>query len=230
MISKTEFSINESLITEALTSIPSEDFKFTLNRPTGNFFYDPWEVKDEFKNSIWEKILSSIKDSIGEARIINLKPGACYFSHADIDDRWHLSLIGNRSYLIDLDNQIMNKLKADGNWYSMNAGLRHTAANFGQIDRYQLVVRKLLIRNFLENPVTVEIIEDEDRYDYRYIFDNEISPWLNQANKLKKISNFSYHQKSVRFDVDEKFMDELLSISKNFRIIETDLMMCSRKN
>lgn len=219
MLSSTAYYVDTLLLQEACNCLPMSDLKTTINQPTGNFFYDPWEIKDKFKDSVWQKILASIKDPVGEARIINLKPGTCYFSHADIDDRWHLSLLGDQSYLIDLDNQTMNKQIIDGRWYSMNAGLRHSAANFGQIDRYQLVVRKLLIRNLLKNSITVKVVEDKVRYDYRYIFDNEVSLWLNEASKSKKISNFSYDQRSVQFDIDEKFLDELLTILKNFKII-----------
>lgn len=219
MLVKTNYTISQELLQDAIASLPNDEFLPTINEPTGNFFYDPWIVKQEYQDTVWSKLLASIKEPVGEARIINLKPGTCYFSHADIDDRWHLSLLGDQSYLIDLDNQIMNKQIIDGRWYSMNAGLRHSAANFGQIDRYQLVVRKLLTRNLLKNSITVEVVEDKVRYDYRYIFDNEVSLWLNEASKSKKISNFSYDQRSVQFDIDEKFLDELLTISKNFKII-----------
>jgi hypothetical protein len=45
-----------------------------------------------------------------------------YTSHADIDDRWHLSLTAEQSYLIDLDNMQMHKIDIDGYWYDMDAG------------------------------------------------------------------------------------------------------------
>jgi len=219
MITKTNYSVSLNEINLALKNMPENDYKLVLNKPTGNFFYDSWELKDEFRGTIWETLLSSIKEPVGEARIIKLNPGSCYFSHADIDNRWHLSLSGNQSFLIDLENQKMHKLFSDGVWYIMDAGRCHTAANFGQVHRNQLVVRNLLKRNILKKSVTVEIIQDKISYDFRYVFDNEISPWLNRLNISGKISNFNNCQQSVRFDVEEDLIEELKSLSNNFKII-----------
>jgi hypothetical protein len=94
----------------------------------------------------------------GEARIIILKPGTSYYCHADADDRWHLNLQSEFGFICDIDQSVMHKLSTDGNWYDMDAGRRHTAANFGHIDRIQLVVRQLLDRNVLVNPVDIKIV------------------------------------------------------------------------
>lgn len=217
MIVKTNYNINIQVIKEAVSQLPNEN-KLTLNTPTGNFFYDPWKIKEEFVGTCWETILSSLNESFGEARIIRLLPGTCYFSHADIDNRWHLSLTGNQSYLINLEDCSMHKLKLDGNWYFMDASKRHTAANFGQIDRYQLVVRKLLKSNNLVQPSKIQITQNEKTYDFRYLFDNEISPWLNKANNQGKISNFNFRDQEVSFDISEEFIEELLQVGKNFKI------------
>ncbi|MEY4332579.1 MAG: hypothetical protein RLZZ196_1317, partial [Bacteroidota bacterium] len=119
MISKTPYKVPIDFINEAAKSIPSKDFKFSLNEPTGNFFYDPWKLKDEFIGTVWEKIYNSLPMEKGEARIIKLESGKSYVSHADIDDRWHLHIHGERCFLNDLDDLKMYPLMLDGVWYDM---------------------------------------------------------------------------------------------------------------
>jgi ankyrin repeat protein len=84
-------------------------------------------------------------------------------------------------------------LNADGIWYEMDAGKLHTAANFGRFPRIQLVVRKLMSRPILKDPINVKftstIPNPEDR---RFVFDNTLSPLLNTFNKLGVIDNFSF--------------------------------------
>lgn len=212
MIKSTSYTVGLDTIAGAMLSISNENFKLVLNEPTGSFFYDEWKLKDEFKDTEWEEILSSLPGPIGEARIITLDSGTNYYSHADIDDRWHLSLQGNQSYLIDLENNEMFETKQDGIWYIMNAGTLHTAANFGQIPRRQLVVRKLLTRNTLLDPIDIKITKRKDAFDYRYQFDHTISPWLNMANKKGLISNFSYIQDEVTLTIEKTALDSLINL------------------
>jgi hypothetical protein len=218
MIFLTPYSVDQTLIKDAVASIGSFDHKQTLNVPSGDFFYDSWSLKEEFINTPWQKILDSIKEPIGEARIITLESGTNYYSHSDIDDRWHLSLDGNQSFLIDLEDKTMFETVQDGQWYFMNAGKLHTAANFGQVPRRQLVVRNLLKRNTLVDPITIEITKAEETFDYRYQFDHRISPWLNMANKRGYISNFSYSPDKVVLSIEKTKLDELVMLlEKSFR-------------
>lgn len=203
--------------TDYYIEIPNDNFlidnkKQVLNEPTGDFFYDPWIIKKEYKDTFWEDLLNSLPLDKGEARLIKLTPGESYMAHADIDDRWHLNLQGNLSYIIDLDNEKMHLLKTDGFWYDMDAGRLHAATNYGSIDRYQLVIRKLLIKNVLKNPSSFKISIDNPDYDYRYKFDYTISPWLNKANKKEIITNFVFNPNHVTFDVETEFIDELIRI------------------
>jgi len=207
MLQRTEHSVDFNKVSPLL------DFtkpKTVLNCPTGNFFYDPWVINTDLKGTVWESILESLPYDKGEARVIKLKPGESYMAHADIDDRWHLTLQCEQSYLIDLDSQTMHLLKTDGYWYEMDAGRIHTASNYGSYDRFQLVVRKLLAKNKLISPVTVKLAITELVYDYRYKFDNHISTWLNFANKASIITNFVKHDDFVQFDVEETKVDELI--------------------
>lgn len=214
MLAKTNFNIDVSLLDEAIAQLPDGDFRVPINKPTGNFFYDPWELKPEFIGTIWEKIYNTLPVPKGEARIIKLNGGDSYISHADIDDRYHLNIAGLKSFLVDLDNNIMHETIKDGIWYTMNAGRRHTAVNFGNRIRYQLVVRHLLNNSEILDPVNVTIISKEgiDKDDARFIFDDVISPWLNFANKLGNINNFSYSNNIINFNISKKELHNLKEI------------------
>ena len=212
MLSRTEYRV-ELPITANL----SDQSKVVLNKPSGNFFYDPWEIKEEYKNTVWEDILNSLPLDKGEARIIKLAPGTTYVSHTDIDDRWHLTLQAQRSYLIDLDSETMYPTVVDGIWYSMNTGKRHVASNFGSIDRLQLVVRQLLTEANELDMVDVKISPAYDQHDYRYYFDDIISPWLNILNKQKKIAEFKHKDSIVCFKLAKNEVGNIPE-SKKFRI------------
>lgn len=184
--------------------------KHDLTEPTGDFFYDPWKLKEEFVGTCWDNVLKTLPFRIGQARIIVLESPSCYNKHADIDDRYHLNLSGDEAYLIDLQSQEMFKLDTDGIWYEMDAGRLHTAISVGSEYRVQLVVRKLLKRNTLNNPVEVTI--NSRGHNSRFKFDNIISPWLNRANKRGIITNFVHDGASVYFDIENSCINELEEI------------------
>jgi len=211
MIVSTNYTVNLSKLQEASENLPQIDFKFSLNEPTGNFFYEPWKIKEEYENTVWQDILDTLPFEKGEARLIELNPGTSYHAHSDIDDRWHLNITGKHSYLIDLDTDTMHKTDSDGIWYLMDAGKLHSASNFGNTNRVQLVVRKLLKKNTVNNKVTVLLTLTEQRPDYRYVFDNTLSGWLNKANKNNILSNFEYKDTTVKFNLDSNYIEELKS-------------------
>ena len=212
MIYNTPYTVDLADIEEALKHIPTND-RTTINRPTDRYFYDEWELKDEFKGTIWEKIYDSLPTKKGEARLITLDRGVNYYSHADIDDRWHLNICGERSYLIDLDNDVMHKITPDGKWYNMDAGRIHVGANFGSVPRTQLVVRQLLTRHELGARTHIKITIPMERVDSdaRYRFDWKLSPWLNTANKMGMIDNFNFNGVNcVEFEVERRLTTAVL--------------------
>jgi hypothetical protein len=223
MITKTEFSVDISLIDLALDSIPSDSLKFAINEPTGRFFYDPWRLKNELKGSVWEKLYNSLPSNLGETRIICLEGGKLYSSHADIDDRYHLNLSGNSCYLADLDNAQIYPTIKDGVWYEMNAGVRHSAINFSNRHRYQIVARKLLNSVELKDKRSVKIrYSNIDPDDARYYFDDVISPWLNRANKRSVINNFEYSNSAVSFEIEEHELKNLKSLLNEYFMVEVE--------
>ena len=224
MITKTNYSTQIDLINQALREIPTD---IVLNEPTGNFFYDPWNIKSEFIGTVWEKLLNSLHvTDMGQARILILEPGEVYQAHADIDDRWHLNILGEQSYLIDLDNQTMYKLKQDGCWYYMNTRYIHTACNFGPVPRIQLVVRRLLKHGTIKNPIDVVInpleITSNTKFhsdtSYRYKFDKIFSPWLNHADKENILGNFAFENVTATFTTEIEQLEYLNSINQGFSI------------
>jgi hypothetical protein len=224
MLLKTQFTVPKEIINIALNNLPNINGKFTLNRPLGDFFYDSWEIKENFKNTVWETILNSLPFSFGEARIIILNSKTAYVAHSDIDDRYHLNIQGENSFLLDVDNCIMHKTECDGIWYEMNAGKLHSAVNLSGMERIQLVVRKLLNRNNLIDPQHIKVIAlkslDENN---RYIFDQITSKWLNQANKEGKINNFKYiNENEVTLNIEKDSLQEFKNnVPSIFEVIES---------
>lgn len=163
-----------------------------LNEPTGHWLYDHYKIKDCWKNTEFEKILSEFPFPVGEARLMKLLPGGSYCAHSDIDDRYHLNLTSNdQSYLIDLEEKEFHQLIPDGVLYKMNAGKIHTACNFGSTDRIQLVIRVPMVRHTGEDYVTKIIIFRNPEFNFRYIFDNEISKYLNRLSKESCLGFFN---------------------------------------
>lgn len=221
MIVSTHYTVSRELLQQAIEQIPTFETHIDLNSKQGNFFYDPWKISEEFKNTVWEKILNSLEMDIGQARLIKLKPEECYRSHADMDDRYHLSIKGDNSFLIDLDNHIMYPTVPDGTWYLMDAGKRHSAVNFSGQPRIQLVVRKLLTNSDIANPQNITIQKAKDVPNFRYIFDDVFSPWLNKMDKLGKLNNFQLlSDDAVSFIIDKDNIADLVSICPTeFKII-----------
>lgn len=215
MLTKEQWIADLSTINQSVELYPAEKELIILNQPTGNFFYDPWVIKEEYQNTIWAELLSTLPYAAGEARVIRLLPGESYMAHADIDDRWHLNLTGDYCYLVDLDENIMYQLVKDGHWYSMDAGKIHVASNFGSVYRYQLVVRMPLLATTENKLTSVSIEPSSEQKDYRYKFDNIISPYLNKINKEFKMKDFKFQGQVVSFKIATAELKNLKSIITN---------------
>jgi hypothetical protein len=79
----------------------------------------------------------------------------------------------------------------------------------------------LLKKNTLTEPIAVALstsISNPD--DARFVFDNTLSPWFNEANKLGFINNFSLSSIGVKFNIEKSKLDSLKHILPNeFKII-----------
>lgn len=215
MLTQTNFTVSKDLLLQASHLALANNNNLVLNQPTGNFFYNPWIIKPEYTNTVWGKILHSLELPVGEARVILLDPATNYQIHADIDDRYHLNISGDSSYLIDFNTNKLHLLEASGVWYNMDAGRMHSAANFGKQHRVQLVVRQLLTNSYIDNAVRVKLYSDTLGLDSaRFTFDNIVSPWLNKINKKGALANFKIFPGTsvVEFTTNVESCDELTSI------------------
>ena len=218
MITNTEFTTTPDKLLQANALCQSMEGKTVINRPTGNFFYDPWEILPEYKGTIFEELLAPL-EGIGEARIVKQESGTCYYAHSDVDDRYHLNISGDCASLIDLDKNTMHPLESDGKYYLMNAGKNHSAANFGQYPRYQLVVRNLLVRaGWVYDDIEIQAGGENPRF----MFDKYISPILNDMNKRNVMNNFQVLPTGVRLTTNAywaKFLKDSLPLE--FQLIQS---------
>ena len=207
MILATEYRATDEQLDYIKSLCNAQNNRLVLNQPTGNFFYDPWIVLEQYQGTPLEEFLLQIPDA-GEARIIKQPSGTCYYAHSDIDDRYHLNLTGDLAALIDLETNKNYFLNSDSVVYEMDAGRNHSAANFGEHIRYQLVIRKLLTRSDTCN-VVVEIHPRGE--NPRFKFDKYVSPTLNKMNKCNALNNFTPLETGVRFETTTVWYDIIKS-------------------
>jgi hypothetical protein len=67
------------------------------------------------------------------------------------------------------------------------------------------------LKNNLRNSISVKLIT-ENKIEARFLFDKNISPWLNLANKDGKISNFQYRDTEVTFNIEKDEIDSIVNI------------------
>jgi len=220
MLVDTGISADLGPLLSELTSVNWDDKnRANINRPTGHWLHDPYVINDEWKGTAFEQLLSNLPWPIGEARLMRLEPGTCYRSHADIDDRYHLNLTSNQyCHLIDLEEQRMYRLVPDGKFYKMNAGKIHTAVNFGSTPRIQLVIRVPIDRIDSPSMIKIKIKGTDVPHDFRYQFDQHISPVISKLIKEKKIGWVdprSETEMDLKIEQDEvkEFLDYIGSLN-----------------
>jgi hypothetical protein len=191
-LDKLDYHVDIEELKLLLTEVEwDNDNRSRLNEPLGNWLYDSYQICDKWKGTAFEKILNDFPFPIGEARLMKLPPQGSYRSHADVDDRYHLNIIGNEHcYLIDLESTIMHPLVSDGYFYKMDGGRIHTAVNFGSTDRVQLVIRVPLEKNLRNDFVSHTFSILNPPIDLRYRFDQKISPIINREIKKGEIGYF----------------------------------------
>jgi hypothetical protein len=82
-------------------------------------------------------------------------------------------------------------------------------------------VRHLLKKNELADPVSVSLATTiANAEDARFVFDNTMSPWLNEANKSGFINNFDYSPISIKFNIEQSKLSVLKNmLPKEFKLI-----------
>ena len=208
MLEKLDITVDSKILFDLVKHLP--EGKNALNEPTGDFFYDPWKLLPEYQGTALEELLKQLPDH-GEVRVIVLKPGESYCAHADIDDRYHVTLDAEQSYLHDIENEMMYATKSDDTVYLMNTGVLHTASNYGYKNRYQLVIRKRLQKRTLEDPINIFMSVKDPVYNLRYLFDSSFSRLLNKLEKQNKLSKFiKVNDTNIKFSVEKDSLNKLL--------------------
>ena len=208
MLEKLDTKTDSKILFDLVKHLP--EGKNALNEPTGDFFYDPWKLLPEYQGTALEELLKQLPDH-GEVRVIVLKPGESYCAHADIDDRYHVTLDAEQSYLHDIENEMMYATKSDDTVYLMNTGVLHTASNYGYKNRYQLVIRKRLQKRTLEDPINIFMSVKDPVYNLRYLFDSSFSRLLNKLEKQNKLSKFiKVNDTNIKFSVEKDSLNKLL--------------------
>ena len=213
MLTVIRTKINYKEIYNLVKNLPTG--KNVLTKPRGDFFYDPHILDEQYKGTEIEKVLDLIPMH-GEARVIVMEPGQSYSAHADVDDRWHLTLDADESYLVDLKNEKMYKSIADGTLYLMDSGRLHTASNYGYKPRYQLVIRKRLKGRHLNNPVFFNLTLIDPPYNARYLFDKSFSILLNRLEKEEQITNFKkISDKEIEFVIENEQITKIKELQRS---------------
>jgi hypothetical protein len=83
------------------------------------------------------------------------------------------------------------------------------------------VVRKLLTKGDIKNSQTVLIQKSKDIPNFRYVFDDVFSPWLNKMDKEGKLDNFQMlSDDRVSFTIDKDHIADLIATCPaEFKII-----------
>jgi hypothetical protein len=193
--------------------------RLDLNTPAGEFFNDPWQIKSEFVNTPLGKVLTSL-GYIGQARLLCLNSGESYTAHTDPDDRIHLAIQTNEfSYIVDLDENKLHHLSADGQLWYMDTGKTHVAANWGPRTRIHLNIRVLLPKYNPQNPgMRIKVVEGE--YDWKQLAYTPIMRIINHSVKQGHITGFKgIDEKEILINVTDKtIFDRAFSQIKNVGI------------
>jgi hypothetical protein len=163
--------------------------RIDLNSPSGKFFNDPWIVKPEFKDTPLGNVLDSL-GSIGQARLLCLDSSESYTAHYDPDDRIHLAVITNpHSFLVNITENKLYHLPADGQLWFMDTGKMHVAANWGARTRIHLNIRVLLPK-FDRSKEGVHIKIKDGDFDWKQESYIEIMGTINRLIKSREITGF----------------------------------------
>lgn len=135
---------NLSEIQQQVADIDWTAKRIALNESASGLFGGPYTVKQEYQGTPLGNLLESLGE-IGEARLLKLESSESYTAHTDPDDRIHLAIETNPyAYLMDLDENKMYHLPADGTVWRMDTGKKHLAGNFGGYARIHLNIRAKL--------------------------------------------------------------------------------------
>lgn len=209
MLSKLPQKFSIQSIIDQVTELGHFGKRLDINLPTGKFFNDPWITKPEFLNTPLGEVLSSL-GNIGQARLLCLESAESYTAHCDPDDRIHLAIVTNPfSFLVDIQDQKMYHLPADGQLWHMDTGKIHVASNWGPRTRIHLNVRVLLPHfNCDQTNIRIKVLEGD--YDWKQLAYTPIMSIINNRVKDGTITGFeAVSEKEIFLNTNQPEIFEL---------------------
>jgi len=178
--------------------------RIVLNKSDGGLFSGKYTTLEQYQNTALGTLLEELGD-IGEARLLRLDSGDSYTAHTDPDDRIHLAIETNHySYIMDVDEQKMIHLPADGTVWNMDTSKKHLAGNFGGTPRIHLNIRAKL-PNYTGNGVHIKIQGGD--VDWKQVLYMDTMSYINKAVKDKKITGI------------EKINDRELLLNTSYEVV-----------
>jgi hypothetical protein len=202
-------------IIEQVTSLNPQK-RIDLNVPTGKFFNDIWKIKDDIVGTPLGNVLNSLPN-IGQARLLTLESGESYTAHTDPDDRIHLPIITNDfSYLIDITNNTMHHIPADGSLWYMDTSRTHVATNWGSTARIHLNIR-MLLPHFDISKAGIHIKVVDGPFDWKQLSYIELMGEINRSVKSNIITGFdSSNERELFLNCDSNdFLNDVLDRIKS---------------
>lgn len=186
MLRKLNIKIDLNPIIDQVSKLDFQK-RLVLNYTSGKLLNGPYQTKPEFVGTPLGDVLEKI-GNLGEARLLKLESAESYTAHADPDDRIHLAITTNpHCYLLDLTNENMYHIPADGEVWIMDTGVMHVACNFGGRPRIHLNIRIALPP--FQSPGYRLRVEGGD-YDWKQESYTILMMFFNRAIKDKIITGF----------------------------------------
>jgi hypothetical protein len=199
-----------------------------LNKSDGGLFTGAYTTLPEYENTPLGQFLNDlswIAGDIGEARLLFLESGDSYTAHTDPDDRYHLVIQTNPySYIMDIDEQRMIHLPADGTVWHMDTSKKHLAGNYGGTTRVHLNVRSKL-PNYTGNGIHLKI--EGGAVDWKQALYMDTMSYINHAVKLGLITGIEkVNDRELLLNTDHEVLENIKNIvlKNNFDVtIQRDL-------
>jgi len=207
------------------TSLLTWDTKrIILNKSDSGLFTGKYTTLPQFQNTALGTMLEELGE-IGEARLLLLDSGDSYTAHTDPDDRYHLVIETNPySYIMDIEQEKLIHLPADGTVWHMDTSKKHLAGNFGGTPRIHLNVRAKL-PNYTGNGIRLKI--DGGDVDWKQVLYMDTMSYINKAVKNKRITGIErVNERELLLNTDYQVIADIKDIveKNNFNVtIQRDL-------
>lgn len=184
--------------------------RIALNESSGGLFSGPYTVKKEYVGTPLGDLLESL-GIIGEARLLKLESSESYTAHTDPDDRIHLAIETNPyAYIMDLDENKLHHLPADGTVWLMDTSKKHLAGNFGGFPRIHLNIRAKLPA-YQSGGFHIEI--GGGGIDWKQDLYIETMSYINHAVKNKSITGIEkINERELLLNCELDILDELIKL------------------